>query len=70
MMTKAISNILVPTDFSDPSHAALHYARELARAFGASLHVLPVLDEAEMRGVVGSRVHWTVAHPARTGTLR
>jgi len=53
-MTKAISNILVPTDFSDPSDAALNYGRELARTFGAALHVLHVLDEAEMRGVVGA----------------
>jgi len=53
-MTRAISNILVPTDFSDPSGAALNHGRELARAFGASLHVLHVLDDAEMRGVVGA----------------
>lgn len=53
-MTRAISNILVPTDFSDPSDAALNYGRELARTFGASLHVLHVLDDAEMRGVVGA----------------
>ena len=53
-MTRTISNILVPTDFSDPSDAALNYGRELARTFGASLHVLHVLDEAEMRGVVGA----------------
>ena len=53
-MTRPISNILVPTDFSDPSDAALNYGRELARAFGAALHVLHVLDDAEMRGVVGA----------------
>jgi nucleotide-binding universal stress UspA family protein len=53
-MTRAISNILVPTDFTDPSDAALNYGRELARAFGAALHVLHVADYAETCGVVGA----------------
>jgi nucleotide-binding universal stress UspA family protein len=41
----ALKNILVPTDFSEPSEVALRYARALAEAFGASLHLLHVLDE-------------------------
>lgn len=36
------ARILVPTDFSDSSHAALEYGGTLARAFGARLSVLHV----------------------------
>ena len=39
-----IKNILVPTDFSSGSEAAMTYARELATALGASLHVMHVLE--------------------------
>ena len=38
------TSILVPTDFSEPSDAALEYARGLAATFGASLHVLHVIE--------------------------
>jgi len=41
---KAIRHILVPSDFSEPSRAALEYAAELSRAFGASLDVLHVWE--------------------------
>lgn len=40
----ALKKILVATDFSEPSEAALAYGRELARNFGASLTVLNVVD--------------------------
>lgn len=40
-----IQNILVATDFSDASARALDYARELARAFKASVHVMHVLED-------------------------
>ena len=39
-----IQNVLVATDFSEPSEAALNYGRELARSFHATLHVLHVTD--------------------------
>src|SRR5687767_12087081 len=39
-----IRNILVPTDFSAGSQAAVAYARELASLFGASLHLLHVVE--------------------------
>jgi nucleotide-binding universal stress UspA family protein len=39
-----IQNVLVATDFSEPSEAALNYGRELARSFHATLHVLHVVD--------------------------
>lgn len=37
---KAIRRILVPVDFSDPSQRALEEAIELARTWGAELHLL------------------------------
>ena len=43
MMT--IRTILVPTDFSEASEAALKYGKEMARVFGASLHVVHVMDD-------------------------
>ena len=40
-----IARILVPTDFSPASDAALAYARELARQFGATLNLVHVFDD-------------------------
>jgi nucleotide-binding universal stress UspA family protein len=37
-----VKNVLVATDFSEPSDAALLYGRELAVRFGATLHALHV----------------------------
>jgi universal stress protein A len=39
------SRILVPTDFSPPSDAALDYARILAITFGSALELLHVIDD-------------------------
>jgi nucleotide-binding universal stress UspA family protein len=39
-----IKNVLVATDFGKTSEVALMYGRELARTFGAKLHVLHVAD--------------------------
>ena len=41
----ALKNILVATDFSEPSDAAVRYGKELAQRFDASLHVLHVVDD-------------------------
>ena len=40
-----INTILVPTDFSAASGRALEYARKLADAHGASLHLLHVIED-------------------------
>ncbi len=39
-----INTVLVPTDFSPESNQALAYARRLADTFGASLHLLHVVE--------------------------
>jgi len=44
-----IKNVLVATDFSEPSDAALHYGREFARTFNATLHVLHVVDNVTLQ---------------------
>lgn len=40
-----LKNVLVATDFSDSSQAALKQARALASAFGASVHLLHVVTQ-------------------------
>jgi nucleotide-binding universal stress UspA family protein len=45
----ALKQILVATDFSQPSDAALRYGRDLARSYHASLHVLHVVDDLAAR---------------------
>lgn len=45
----ALESILVATDFGEASGAALAYGRELARTFGATLHVLHVADDVYVR---------------------
>ena len=52
-----IKRLLAPTDFSESSKQALHYAIEFARSFSAELHLLtviePVVYPAEMFSQVG-----------------
>ena len=44
----ALKHILVATDFEEAADAALAYARALARAFGATLHVLHVTEHVNL----------------------
>ena len=44
-----LKNILVATDFGEASDTALAYGREFARRFGATLHVLHVVDDVAAR---------------------
>jgi nucleotide-binding universal stress UspA family protein len=48
-----LKKILVATDFSEPSDAALAYGRELARNFNAQLVVLTVTDNVMARAYAG-----------------
>ena len=50
----ALKNILVATDFGDASGSALAYGRNLAAAFGATLHVVTVVDNLLARAMVVS----------------
>ena len=45
----SLKNILVATDFSEPSAVALAYGRDLARSYGARLHVLHVIEDVMLR---------------------
>ncbi len=44
-----LNNIVVSTDFGEAAEAALAYGRELARAFGGTLHVFHVADNVMAR---------------------
>lgn len=45
----SLKNVLVATDFTDASKVALDYGRDLARAYGATLHVLHIVDDLAHR---------------------
>jgi len=47
-----LKNVLVATDFSAASDAALMYGRALARRFGATLHLLHVADNPFLRPTI------------------
>jgi universal stress protein A len=56
-MTRTVTRILVPTDFSEFSDAALDYAKHLAATFGASLHLLHVYEDPyETNGAFGGEL--------------
>ena len=48
-----LRNVLVATDFGEPAEAAFGYARGLARAFGARLHVLHVAEDLSAETTAG-----------------
>jgi len=50
----AFKNILVPTDFGEAAATALEYARDLARQYGATLHLLYVADDLNRRYAFGA----------------
>ena len=49
------ARILVPTDFSAPSEAALAYAREIADRFDATLHLIHIAENRFLRAAVIDR---------------
>jgi nucleotide-binding universal stress UspA family protein len=50
----SINSVLVATDFGPASDAALAYGRDLARTFGATLHLLHVVDDVLAREAIVS----------------
>ena len=61
-----IRHILVPTDFSTTSDAALDYARDVAERFGATLHLLHVLQDPFINGPLVSEAYVTDTPGVRT----
>lgn len=51
-----LKRILIATDFSETSDAALAYARQLAHAFGSTLHVLHVAGDV-LAAAVGTEMY-------------
>jgi nucleotide-binding universal stress UspA family protein len=49
------ARILVPTDFSAPSEAALAYGQKMADQFDAALHLLHIVENPFLRAVSGDR---------------
>jgi nucleotide-binding universal stress UspA family protein len=41
----ALKHVLVPTDFSETSDVALKYGKAFAAAFGATLHIVHIIEE-------------------------
>lgn len=56
-MTHAFTKILVPTDFSGHADQALQYAEGLAAQFGASLHLLHVVDMPAVPTMLSSEIY-------------
>jgi nucleotide-binding universal stress UspA family protein len=56
-MATTVTRILVATDFSAASGAALAFARTLASRFGASLHLLHVLEDPYVTGAFAPEVY-------------
>jgi universal stress protein A len=56
-MATTVTRILVATDFSAASDAALAFARTLASRFGASLHLLHILEDPYVTGAFAPEVY-------------
>ena len=61
-----LEKVLVATDFSEPSEAALAYGREPAFTFGAQLVVAHVAENTLTGGSVAERVVRTAPCPVLT----
>jgi universal stress protein A len=52
-----VTRILVPTDFSVHAEAALRYALELAKKFGASVHLMTVVENPLAAGMWSTELY-------------
>ena len=73
-----LKRILLPTDFSDTANRCMDYASELARQFGASVHLLHVVPDPKSEVWAGEaagismpdlRQTWIAAAERRLGEL-
>ena len=69
-MTGRITHILVPTDFSPGSDAALAWARDLAEQYAARLSLLHVVTDPRAVGVLTPEVYVPPAPETRERLLR
>ena len=67
---KHITRILVPTDFSETSDAALAYAKGLAASLRASLHVMHVFDDIYATSALTPEVYAPISDDVRERTVR
>ena len=58
-----LERILVPTDFSDCAKQAIEYGSELAKRFGAELHLLHVVQPIVMAYAYGAAIPEEALHP-------
>jgi universal stress protein A len=65
-----ITRILVPTDFSETSDAALRYARTLAETFSASLHLVHAFEDPYAAGALAPEVYGAVPQELRDSALQ
>ena len=56
-MKPTITRILVPTDFSATSDAALDFAKMIAETLGASLHLLHVFEDPFVAGAFAAEAY-------------
>jgi len=63
------SRILVPTDFSPTSDAALEHARALARAFGAELQLVHVFEDPLLSGAITAEAYVPEAPEVREALM-
>ncbi len=59
----ALRQILVATDFSEPAKVAVNYGRDLGRAYGATVHVIHVIEN--MHALYGPEIGFVLADVER-----
>jgi nucleotide-binding universal stress UspA family protein len=68
-MTPTITRILVPTDFSGTSDAALEFAKTIATNFGASLHLVHVFEDPFVTGAFAAETYAPMPPATRAALL-